>query len=332
MSDYLKYTAEDFALDEKFQSWVLSPDERAHLFWNDFLKEFPDKKKEIDEAVELVRLAGLSADSQANAAYLNTWANLATNIKETQKSRGVWRYMPWAAVLAGVFVALIYLLGSKGEQSVEYRTGFAESMEIKLEDGSVVLLNANSELRFSKSYAQQKERKVFLSGEAFFKVARTEDHKSFTVSTEGRAMIQVLGTEFNVSSRRKNLSVYLQSGKVKLQVESNEVILQPGEKADYNENSGKVEVNRVNTEQANSQLAWRSGLFIMNDLPLVEVAGYIEDNFGAQVVIADSALGSKRITAKIPSKDLDVLLKVLSEGLNIKIERKENQIIMKTIQ
>lgn len=332
MSRYLKYTAEDFALDEKFQSWVLNPDESTRLFWNDFLKEFPDKKKEIDEAAELLRLAGLSTDQEANAAYLNTWSSLNANIKTQKSNKVLTRYLPWAAVLAGVFAALIYLLNPGGEQNVEYRTGFAESKDIRLDDGSIVTLNANSELRFPKALAEQKERKVFLKGEAFFNVAKTKDRKLFTVSTDGRALIHVLGTEFNVNTRRNNLSVYLHSGKVKLQTETKEVTLQPGDRAEYSEGSGKIEVSRLNAEQTQSQLAWRSELFIMNDLALAKVAEYIEDNFGVQMVIADSELSAKKITAKVPAKNLDVLLKVLSEGLNLKTEKKENQIIVKSIK
>ena len=67
----------------------------------------------------------------------------------------------------------------------------------------------------------------------------------------------------------------------------------------------------------------------MNDLSLSTVARDIEDNFGRQVIFLDSALSSERVTAKLPARDINILLNVLKEALDVEIEQTNNQIIIK---
>ncbi|MEO7990676.1 MAG: FecR domain-containing protein [Chryseolinea sp.] len=333
MSHYKDYTAKDFALDESFQRWVLNPNEQTAHFWNALVEEYPHKRREVDEAVELVRLAGLSSDHNVNAIYLDVWEKIRTNAEASKSVRPgtEWklvRYASVAAVFVGIFISLVYLLRTGNGNSIEYKTTYAEMKEVVLEDGTTVTLNANSSLKLSEQWIGKNDREVFLQGEAFFNVVKTSDHKTFNVKTPEGITIQVLGTEFNVNTRRESVSVYLQSGKVRLNSGSDLITLEPGERADYNKLLHKVVVSQELLSDANDKLAWKSNLYVMNDIPLSKVARDIEDNFGTKVIVKDSTLNSKRVTAKIPAHDINVLLKVLSEALEIRIEQKDNQIIM----
>jgi ferric-dicitrate binding protein FerR (iron transport regulator) len=140
--------------------------------------------------------------------------------------------------------------------------------------------------------------------------------------------VQVLGTTFNVNARNESPSVYLESGQVVLHTHGDMVTLQPGDRADYKKTTKKVEIKKESLENASVRLAWRNNLYIMNDFQLTSIARDIEDNFGKRVIITDSTLATKRVTAKVPSRDIDVLLKVLSETLDIEIEQNANQIII----
>ena len=52
---YIAYTTEEFVLDDDFMYWVLHPDEESNRFWNEFLHQHPEKKKEIEEAAYIIR-------------------------------------------------------------------------------------------------------------------------------------------------------------------------------------------------------------------------------------------------------------------------------------
>jgi ferric-dicitrate binding protein FerR (iron transport regulator) len=75
-------------------------------------------------------------------------------------------------------------------------------------------------------------------------------------------------------------------------------------------------------------LAWRDNLFIYNDTPLSGIIQDIEANFGMKVQVTESALMDKRVTAKVSRKNVDVLLQVLGEILDVRIEQNKNEIVV----
>src|SRR5687768_4017463 len=104
--NYQHYTSEDFALDEKFQQWVLNPDKENSTFWDNWCRQYPEKQKQVAEAIELVHKAGLSVDSTANRAFLEVWEHVRNNAHTNTKQRRLhvgFRYGRMAAVWA-VFI------------------------------------------------------------------------------------------------------------------------------------------------------------------------------------------------------------------------------------
>ena len=331
--DYLKYSAEDFALDEKFQKWVLEPNEEVAGFWECWIKANPEQKAQVDEAINLIRAAGLSKDPKLNEAYLSVWKNLhAHAVKSKMQDRAPqFRYLKIAAVFLGLAICsfVLWNLAVK-ESSVEYRTAFGEIKEFILEDGSNVTLNSNSFLKVTGNWKDKTSREVFLEGEAFFEIVKTKDKKSFEVNTADQVHVQVLGTEFNVSTRHEKVEVYLQSGKVKINSLAGEALLKPGDLIVYQRKDQSLTVKPNVLADDLDVLTWKSNFYVFNDTPLSEIVQALEDNYGYKVTVTDSVLNQKKITAKIPRKDVTVLLKVLSETLDIKIEQEGNQLIFKS--
>lgn len=331
MNHYKDYSAADFALDESFQKWVLNPDQETVHFWKNIIENYPYKRNEIDEAIQLVRLSGLSTDQEANTAYLGVWKNVSEIAERDLAGRARTkfpRYIPLAAAVIAMLIVVAYFLRNRDEKVLEYKTSFAEVKEVRLDDGSTVTLNSNSSLTLSESWITKNEREVFLQGEAYFNVVKTPDHQVFRVKIPGGIVIQVLGTTFNVNTRRETPSVYLQSGKVRLHVAGDSLTLQPGERADYQKTLQKMVISQESQDDANDKLAWRNNLYVMNDFSLLTIARDMEDNFGKEVIIMDSALTTKSVTAKVPASDINVWLKVLSETLDIEIEQRNNKIII----
>ena len=111
-----------------------------------------------------------------------------------------------AAVIAVLLGGAFFYLNSLNEH---YTTEFAQQTEIVLPDASEVLLNAGSELSFSEKNWED-NRNLTLDGEAYFKVAKG---KKFTVSTDA-GTVTVLGTQFNVESRKNFFEVTCYEGLV----------------------------------------------------------------------------------------------------------------------
>ncbi|MEM8926835.1 MAG: FecR domain-containing protein [Bacteroidota bacterium] len=111
-----------------------------------------------------------------------------------------------AAVIAVLLGGAYFYLNSLDEH---YTTEFAQQTEIILPDASEVLLNAGSELSFSEKNWED-NRNLELDGEAYFKVAKG---KKFVVST-AIGEVTVLGTQFNVESRKDFFEVTCYEGLV----------------------------------------------------------------------------------------------------------------------
>ncbi|MFA4870071.1 MAG: FecR domain-containing protein [Pedobacter sp.] len=144
--------------------------------------------------------------------------------------------------------------------------------QVQLPDGTIVWLNAASVIKFPTTFSGMPERKVVLSGEAYFEVARVAvkgadgKHISmpFIVETE-KQRVEVLGTHFNINAYHDEGSdnTTLLEGSVRVAMlnlkgeKSAQVILKPNQQSVLTTNG--IRVNQVDAEQA---VAWKSGLFM----------------------------------------------------------------------
>ncbi|NII81972.1 FecR domain-containing protein [Pedobacter riviphilus] len=104
----------------------------------------------------------------------------------------------------------------------------AGTYKITLPDGSKVMLNAMSELKFPVSFAGN-ERSVSLKGEAYFEVAK-DAARPFKVKLN-ESEVEVLGTHFNVSAYNQTAKTTLLEGSVKVSNGKSSHILIPGKQA-----------------------------------------------------------------------------------------------------
>jgi len=144
--------------------------------------------------------------------------------------------------------------------------------QINLPDGTRVWLNAETKLKFPVTFAGKKQRKVELSGEAYFEVSKlTEDgaRMAFVVASRGQE-IEVLGTHFNVNaySDEDYTKTTLLEGAVRVSrlVNPQSARLIPGQQATLGPTTLKLK--NVDTEQA---VAWKNGQFMFSNVPLQQV-------------------------------------------------------------
>lgn len=159
---------------------------------------------------------------------------------------------------------------------------------VLLPDGTRVWLNAASSLRYPTVFTG-KERRVEITGEAYFEVARNKK-MPFRVHINDRAEVEVLGTHFNVNAYEDegSINATLMEGSVRVLVVSSHqppVTLKPGQQAqvviDQQKQPGIKVINNADTEKI---MAWKNGLFNFEGASLEEVMRQLERWYDIEVV------------------------------------------------
>ena len=152
-----------------------------------------------------------------------------------------------------------------------------------LEDGTEVYINSETKFRYPVKF-EESERRVFLVGEAYFKVKRDEN-RPFRVEMEGNR-IEVLGTEFNARyylDEDKQMTT-LVSGKVKfISGKDKSLELFPGEQAIL---TSKGELVRKSVD-VNLYTAWKDGNFVFRKQRLEEVLNTLARWYDVEVFYED---------------------------------------------
>lgn len=203
-----------------------------------------------------------------------------------------------------------------------------ETYVITLPDQSTVYLNAASSLSYPASFAELKERRVELNGEAYFEVAKDAVHP-FIVRTMDQE-IQVLGTHFNVNSYRDELATKttLLEGSVHIGLLSNKMdagtVIKPGEQAYIQAN--RIYVNQVKAEDA---IAWKNGYFRFNDETLEQAMNKIARWYNVRIEYQDESIKRKNVYGSLSrfSSIADVL-NLLELTETVKFEVTGNKIVV----
>ena len=131
------------------------------------------------------------------------------NLRKRRKVRKL--SVLWAASAAATVVLFFSLYSVINGGSRAIQTAISEQTTIELPDGSEIVLNAHSDIRYQEKNWET-NRTIYLNGEAFFKVKKGSD---FTVTTEN-GTVQVLGTQFNINSNLDYFEITCFEGKVKV--------------------------------------------------------------------------------------------------------------------
>lgn len=163
---------------------------------------------------------------------------------------------------------------------------------LKLADGSTVFLNSASRLRYPVQF-NGKQREVYLSGEAYFEVAK-DAKRPFIVHTE-KTDVRVLGTEFNVMAYgdEENTEVTLVQGSVNVAVNNASKVLVPGCQMAVNNTTLKSEMRQVNIEQ---YIAWKKGLFSFDAMPLEQLMRGLSRWYNISYVFRNNDVKTLRFT------------------------------------
>ena len=292
----------------------LPPDVRAGLA--------PPEVQALEEAWRLAGHAAPYAPGPDAARKAATWAALSAAPQNAPAPQRHNRRAPQrpdvrsprrSATLAGrpalalraraplaLAVAMVILVTGLGLWSLLRPTTltapYGETLTATLPDGSRAELNSGTTLTYAGAFGKL-ERRVRLSGEAFFSVERSD--RPFVVET-ANAQVTVLGTRFNVHAwpglSADRTTVAVASGQVRIAARHSDaqaVTLGPGQQSVLA--AGAVAPSPPKRLDADEPAAWRKGIFAMTNRPLGAMFDEIERRFDVRIE-ADAAIRARRWT------------------------------------
>lgn len=366
---YINYSVEDFLWDEKFRYDTLNPNEN-NMYWENWVQRHPEKKQIVDDAKKII--LSLSVDeaeiNEDEIQFLisDTIKLLDSNSVPnalTHKKASVFSNYKYALGLAATLfvIFLVYSLSDKavilpfisekpvyermvvksGIPLIEQINNSNAPMIVELADGSKITLEKKSKISYTKFMSGAAKREVYLTGEAFFDVARDPQHP-FLVYSNG-LVTKVLGTSFRIRSyeNEKNVTVDVSSGKVSvfvnpdkktaIQTESPElssVVLTPNQRVSYTVEDASFIKTLVNNPVKISDTAQAAQFFHFTDAPVNEVFSTIRNTYGIEVVYDEVALSHCTLTANLDDYSLFEQLTIICKALNGSYEVLDGKIIV----
>ncbi|MEE9361495.1 MAG: FecR domain-containing protein [Cellulophaga sp.] len=208
---------------------------------------------------------------------------------------------------------------------------YGKRFNIVLSDGTEVMLNSGTSIKYPEQFIKGKNRNVFLMGEAFFKVAKDKNHPFIVQS--GDLDIRVLGTQFNVSSYPEDVitNTVLVEGEVsvydnKIAYEPTEaVLLAPGQMVSWDKESRGIEV-----EEADISLytAWTKGKIIFRHMPFKNILKKLERHYNVTITNTNTSLANELFTASFDIETIEEVFMSFDKNHNIDYTINDNQIII----
>lgn len=194
--------------------------------------------------------------------------------------------------------------------------------KIRLADGTIVHLNADSELRYP-TYFDGENRTVELTGEAYFDVA-SDAGRPFVI--ENREMsLTVLGTSFNFRAYNgEQRRVTVESGRVLVSLGNMQMEAGPGIQVCETDNG--LYLREVNTSTC---IAWRDNRFCFSSENLGNVLMEIGRWYDVEVSFSDDKLKELRFTADLPRYDnITKITDLINQAVSVHILLNENKLVI----
>lgn len=205
----------------------------------------------------------------------------------------------------------------------EMVTSYGETKNLILADGTLVVLNSCSKVRYPDRFTAN-ERRIELNGEGYFQVQRNEE-KPFVVKTS-RFDVKVLGTSFNIKSYQADelVSVNVESGKVQVDMPEAMMRLRANEQVLINTVTGNYE--KVKTREEVAQ--WRNGTLCFYETPIRDVAKELERIYHCTITFASGQVFNNLITGEHDNVSLDAVLRSIEYTSGIHYRQEGNHIYM----
>ncbi|MDW7693749.1 FecR family protein [Flammeovirgaceae bacterium SG7u.111] len=295
---YTYYTLEDFITDEFFIKWAKDPDEESDRFWQHWIANNPQKKKDVTAAIHFIRSLAYDEEyvleeddrNKMIANILESSKKKSKIIPTPQKTNFPFRKMAASLLIllvAGLSLAVLNKLNDDPVvvekkiplEIITKKTVAGQKLTLTLSDGSKVKLNSNTEISFPKVFGDSIRFMKVIKGEAFFDIAKMPN-KPFIIKT-GDYCTKVLGTSFNVTydETSKAFDIALVTGKVEVKENDSSYRLHPNER--LNLNNGNATKTHFDPFEVT---AWKDGILIIKKLNFTETISELENWYGVKFI------------------------------------------------
>lgn len=300
-------------------------------------------------------LQRITSEHCKSKSFESSQPDLANHITLGERPKKYIRFW-WAAAAASILI--FWLLFQNNNEvstklvnnSVSTKPGFKAT--INLPDGSKVWLNGDSKLTYDGDF-DGKIREVYLSGEAFFDIAKDEN-RPFIIQTK-TINLKVLGTSFNVRSydEDKETETSLVRGSVEITLNNNpdkKIVLKPGEKLlvknalidslikKSSPESGiedepiavLTSMHYYGKDSSTVETSWTKSQLVFDNERLDKIALNMERWFKVKIIIKDENLKRDKFTLPINEEDeLGDVLEALKTAENLHYSIKNNEVVIK---
>ncbi|WP_161554435.1 FecR family protein [Sinomicrobium soli] len=212
----------------------------------------------------------------------------------------------------------------------ELRIPYGKIFEIELSDGTSIHLNSGTHIKYPVRFPDGHKREIYIDGEAYLKVAKDKEHP-FLVHADA-VTVEVLGTEFNISSYREDAEIktVLIEGSVAMSNTYNtadNIVLKPGTKGAWNRASRTTRTEDVNVELYTS---WTKGELVFRDTPFGEALIKLERKYNVTIKNNNTELAGKKLNARfsVEVEKIEDVLKSIEEIFPYTYNIKDDQIII----
>ncbi|CAM3851299.1 FecR family protein [Sphingobacterium prati] len=188
-----------------------------------------------------------------------------------------------------------------------------------LKDGTKISLRQGARVAVISDFDRDSLRKVVLSGEAFFEVAK-DPNKAFLVVNSGDFDVRVLGTAFNLACTAQQTRLVLNHGKVQVKHGDQHSVISPGQQVDYDPRQKQFSVVAIDTSAASN---WKSDFLSFNEVPLSQIVDDLNNLYPAYNLELIDSFQTKSFTGYLPASDLEKSLKILNTAFNQTIIHKK---------
>ncbi|QRR01061.1 FecR family protein [Dyadobacter sandarakinus] len=361
MHDYRNFLPEELAADASFRRWILFHDPVEEAFWLEWLELNADKNTLVDEAKALLTAATQAFDQISDEEVANELYRLSHAIGTKTVKRPFLRipFRPqWYHMAASVLILMVggwWLNGQTAtrQKSEQYRQILSQISEplieventgvkakvITLEDGSSILLQPKSKITYPSRF-EGARREVFLTGEAFFEVAKNP-HQPFYVYASTLAT-KVLGTSFKVSAfdGDKDVKVVVKTGKVsvfpmtKEDVEkqhSNDklvgMVLTPNQQIVFAAKELRLTRSLVEDPKL-LELPIQRQSFEFKGTPITEVFATLEKSYGVKIIYDAEVMQNCYLTASLSDEPLFEKINLICRTIGAEYEQLDASIII----
>ncbi|WEK37106.1 MAG: DUF4974 domain-containing protein [Candidatus Pseudobacter hemicellulosilyticus] len=216
----------------------------------------------------------------------------------------------------------------RGKETMVYNTMSTpkgRQFRLTLPDGTQVWLNSASSLHYPTSF-NGTERKVSITGEAYFEVARNPQ-QPFRVNINNQAEVEVLGTHFNVNAYDNEtiIATTLLQGSIRVTgANRSSATLQPGQQAELPQAGQPGSVQVIDQADIEKAMAWKNGLFSFENVSLEEIMRQLERWYDIEVVYESTIpeiVLTGEITRDVPLSDLLAALKKM--GVQYRLDNRK---------